>query len=323
MRADRLVSILLLLQNHGRMSARELAEKLEVSERTIHRDMEALSGAGIPVFAERGSNGGWALTEGYRTNLTGMKSDEILSLLLAHPTGVLTDLGMSGVFDIAYQKLLASFPAASRQDAETARQRIHVDGAGWHQSVERFPLLPVVQEAIWGDKKLHIRYMREESSVERIVEPLGLVAKSSIWYFVARVDGELRTYRISRLLSAQMLEETFERPEPFDLASYWETSTEQFKSKLPRYPAQIRLGMKDTKRIAQQRYVQLLHVQPPDENGMAIAEVEFHTLESACEIVLGYGGSVEVLVPHELRDKIVYEAQAIIRRYEADARGSE
>ncbi len=127
-----MLSILLLLQTNGRMTSRQLAEKLEVSERTIFRDMESLSMAGVPVFAERGSSGGWHLSEGYRTNLTGLKKDEIQSLLLMNPTGVLKDLGLDQDFDQAFLKLLAALPPSIRSDAEYVRQRIHIDGAGWH-----------------------------------------------------------------------------------------------------------------------------------------------------------------------------------------------
>ncbi|MFD2368730.1 helix-turn-helix transcriptional regulator [Brevibacillus sp. GCM10020057] len=314
MRADRLVSILLLLQNHGRMTAKELAEKLEVSERTIHRDMEALGMAGVPVFAERGSNGGWALTEGYRTDLTGLKQSELQSLLLVSPTNQLDDLGMRASFDAAWQKLLAASPASIRQNAEHARQRIHIDGAGWHQVEESFPCLATVQEAVWQERALFIRYQRGEDSVERIVHPLGLVAKRSTWYFVAHVDSELRTYRISRLIEAHMLEDSFVRPEGFDLASYWEQSTADFRSSLPRYPARIRVLETLLPRLMQERYIQIKSTQPA-ESGWVEAFVHFETLESACEIVLACGPRIVVLEPGELRARVTAEAAAILGLY--------
>ncbi|MBP1990651.1 helix-turn-helix transcriptional regulator [Paenibacillus eucommiae] len=344
MRADRLLSILLLLQNHGRLSSRQLAEKLEVSERTIHRDMEALSASGIPVYAERGSNGGWALTEGYRTDLTGMKAGEIQALLLIRSSSLLSDLGMGADFEAAFQKLLAASPATVQKDAEYVRQRLHVDGAGWHQSNESLPHLAAVQEAVWEQRKLSIHYKRDGAVVQRIVHPLGLVAKRSVWYLVAAVYGkireigeiaesgeiakiegivgvveiegieEMRTYRISRLLDAQMLEETFTPPADFDLAQYWGQSTEQFKSKLPRYPAHLRLSEKLLPRIAQERYIRVLHTYPA-ENGLIEAEVEFHTLESACEMLLGFGPLAEALAPAELRDRVISEARAIMALY--------
>ncbi|MNJ36382.1 DNA-binding transcriptional activator FucR [compost metagenome] len=314
MRADRLISILLLLQNHRRLTTRELAARLEVSERTIHRDMEALSASGVPVYAERGSGGGWALSEGYRTDLTGMKPEEMQALLLAHSSSLLGDLGLGSVFEDAFQKMLAAFPERLRGEAERVRQRIHIDGAGWHQSVDRLPDLPTIQEAVWQERMLRFDYRREDSAVERIAEPLGLVAKSSIWYLVARVEGEMRTYRISRIRNAKVLEESFQRPESFDLAQYWERSTEQFKANLPRYPAQLRVQEAALPRLAQQRYLKLVHTMPA-EQGWIEADAEFNTLESACEILLGYGSLVKVLEPLELRDRVRAEATAIIAMY--------
>ncbi|QRG66737.1 helix-turn-helix transcriptional regulator [Brevibacillus choshinensis] len=314
MRADRLVSILLLLQNHGRMTAKELAERLEVSERTIHRDMEALGMAGVPVFAERGTNGGWALTEGYRTDLTGLKPSELQSLLLVSPTMQLQDLGMRDSFEAAWQKLLAASPAATRQNAEHARQRLHIDGAGWHQVAETFPCLPIVQEAVWQERALFIRYQRGEDLVERTVLPLGLVAKRSTWYFVAQVESDLRTYRLSRLKEARMLEESFIRPEGFDLASYWEQSTADFQSSLPRYPAMIRVREKGLARLQQERYLQIKTTHPAESEWVA-AHVEFQTLGSACEIVLSYGSLIQVIEPQELRTSVIEAATAILDGY--------
>lgn len=316
LRADRLLSILLLLQNHGRMTSRELAEKLEVSERTIFRDMEALSAAGIPVYAERGSGGGWALTEGYQTKLTGMKPEEIYSLLLSHPSSLLDDLGIKENFEAAWQKLLAASPAVIRKNAEIVRQRIHIDGAGWHQSQESFEHLSTVQEAVWEERKLHLQYRRQDESVERIVHPLGIVAKRNVWYLVAAVDGDMRTYRISRLVSARMLEERFERPAGFDLEAYWEQSTEQFKMRLPRYPARMRVNEKLRSRIGQERYANIMSSTHAGEASEWLElDIEFQTLESACEIILSYGPLVEVLAPAELRTKVMDEVKAITSIY--------
>ncbi|HEX8186484.1 MAG TPA: YafY family protein, partial [Blastocatellia bacterium] len=218
MRADRLLSIMLLLQVHRRITARELASRLEVSERTIHRDMDALSGAGIPVFAERGSGGGWALMEEYRTNLTGLNKDEIQALFLVNPSRLLADLGLGKASDAALIKLRAALPSVSRDEAEYARQRIYVDLAGWNHSQETIPHLPALQEAIWRERKLRFTYERTGcDGVERLVDPLGLVAKGSAWYLVAAVEGETRSYRISRVKDVEIMDEPCARPEGFDL----------------------------------------------------------------------------------------------------------
>ncbi|GIO05766.1 transcriptional regulator [Brevibacillus reuszeri] len=314
MRADRLLSILLLLQNHERLTSKELAEKLEVSERTIHRDMEALSGAGVPVYAERGASGGWSLSHGYRSNLTGLKTDELLSLLLASPTTLLRDLGMDESFDDALSKLESALPKTVQQSADNVRERLHIDGAGWHQSDETFPYLTLIQEAVWQERKLLIRYNRSGTEVERLIHPLGLVAKRRVWYLVAQVEEDLRTYRISRFISVQMLEESFVRPESFELASFWEQSTQDFKAALPRYPARIWVREQAMDRLAAERYVKIASTQSI-ENDWIEAEVEFHTLESACELVLGYGAQIKVIEPAPLRDKIIEVASATISLY--------
>lgn len=317
MRADRLLNLLLLLQNQGKMSSRQLAELLEVSERTIVRDIEALSAAGIPVYAERGSRGGWVLADSYRTNLTGMRPEEIVSLLLTNHNELLKDLGIQGDFQAAYQKLLAAAPAPIRQDAELIRERLHIDGAGWHASEEAFPWLSAVQEAVWAQRKLRIRYRKEEGITERIIHPLGLVVKRNVWYVAAEQepDGELRTFRVSRLEEASLLNETFMRPEGFDLAAYWEQSTARFKSELPRYVARVRTTEAGLDRLRKERFIKVLQVENSDNQGQILAEVDLQTLDWACGVILRIGRDAEVLEPQELRERVISEAQAILALY--------
>lgn len=317
MRADRLVSILLLLQNQGKLTTRQLAEKLEVAERTILRDMEALSIAGIPVYAERGNKGGWRLTAGYRTTVTGMKAEELTSLLISAHPGVQRDLGIEQHFDRAFQKLLASSAPSFKQSAEQMRQKIHIDGAGWHagNGEETYPYLTAVQEAVWGECKLFIRYPRGEELVERIVCPLGLVAKRSVWYVVADVEEQLRTYRVSRLAYAEVLPERFSRPESFQLAEYWESSTAAFKQTLPRYETSLLLNAPLLGRMEHDRYVRVREWTAADKEGWLQASVEFHTLTHACETLLSYGAAVEVLGPLELRQAVISTTRAIADLY--------
>src|SRR3954452_14821897 len=207
MRADRLLSILLLMQTHRRLTAGALAERLEVSTRTIHRDMEALSMAGVPVYAERGAGGGWVLPDSFRTDVTGLTEAEIQALFVSMPARLLADLGLRQASEGALVKLLAALPAVARHDAEQARRRIHIDGAGWHQSAETVPALGAVQEAVWLDRKIGLSYQRGDgTTIGRVVDPLGLVAKGRLWYLVAAVDGAPRTYRVSRVLAAEILD---------------------------------------------------------------------------------------------------------------------
>lgn len=329
MKADRLLAILSALQTSGRATARELADRLEVSERTIHRDMETLGMAGIPVVADRGYRGGWSLPEGYRTRITGLTSEEISSLLLLGSSSVVRDLGLAGSAQAAFRKLLAALPASVRDSADTVRQRIHIDGAGWRAAGAYAAdprLLAVVQEAVWDQRTLRFRYRSVDSDAEseRTVRPLGLVAKQSVWYMVGlpvtdagddpQAEAEPRSYRISRFTDARPLEERFERPEGFDLAAYWERSTERFKAALPRYPARVRLAASDWPRFRRERYVRIeSHHQRPDD--WIEADAVFDTPESALSILLGYGSKAEALEPEELRQAVIAEMKAMSGLY--------
>ncbi|MBU5671669.1 helix-turn-helix transcriptional regulator [Paenibacillus brevis] len=326
MRADRLLSIMLLLQNGGKVTTRALAAKLEVSERTITRDMDALSAAGIPIYAERGPLGGWRLTESYRTTLTGLGKEELLALLVNSQSKLLHDLGILKTHqEAAYQKIVASSPASLKQYIDTLQERIHIDGAPWHTQEEHFPYLSLLQEAIWTQHKLEMRYRKTDGSVnERIVQPIGLVAKGNVWYLVA-MDGQekaagddtMRSFRISRMLDAQRLEEGFERPENFSLAQYWERSTAEFKASLPAFPACICITKQRLTRLSRNRYVKVIRTSSLQEHkeGWVTAEIQFDTLESARELLLGCGREARVISPQELAEAMQAEAKAIVELY--------
>lgn len=318
MRADRLLSIVLLLQTHQQMSSRVLAERLEVSERTIHRDMEALSYAGIPVVAERGSTGGWSLLGEYRTNLTGLNEDEIQSLFVSQPPKVLADLRLQKASEGALLKLLAALPAIHRRGAERARRRIYVDSAGWTRSDETVPLLPVLQDAIWHERKLRITYQRGDQceAVVREVDPLGLVAKGNAWYLVGRVDDDLRSYRISKICEAELLEVPAVVPRDFDLADYWEKNTANFKATLPSYFATFRVSPAVFPRLQfAGRFARVGDVIETDERGWRTVQVHFDVEEMACEYALGFGPNLMVLEPTPLREKVVAMAQQVVDAY--------
>jgi predicted DNA-binding transcriptional regulator YafY len=322
MRADRLVSILLLLEVHRTLTARELARRLEVSERTIHRDMEALGAAGIPVVAERGSGGGWRLLEEYRTNLTGLNQAEIQALFLATPPRLLADLGLDKAADAALIKLLAALPSVARRGAEHAAQRIHVDTGGWRQSEDNVPLLPTLQAAIWQERRLRLSYARGDGAgVERLVDPLGLVAKGSLWYLIAAVDGDIRTYRVSRMRDAELTDQPCVRPPDFDLAAYWAQSSAQFQANLPRYPAVLRVDPAILPRMRSEgRYARIEREDPPDEQGWVRLEMLFEEEHSAREYVLSYATQIEVLEPAALRDLVIQAAAGIVAMYARQSR---
>lgn len=316
MRADRLLSIMLMLQVHRRLTARELAQRLEVSERTIYRDMEALSAAGVPVLAERGANGGWSLLDSYQTNLTGLNATEIQALFITQPARLLNDLGLHQASEAALIKLLAALPAMHRQNAEYVRQRIHIDGAGWFQNDENAAWLPALHDAIWQERQLRLVYLRGDGeSVERLVDPLGLVAKGNIWYLVAAVDNELRNYRVSRVKDAYLTELPCTRPPGFDLAAYWEESKVHFKAALPRYEVTVRLTTLGLARLHQARFARVQYVSDTDSDGWMTAVVDFEVEEEACHVILSCGAQIEVVSPLYLRGKIAELAESIVALY--------
>ncbi len=317
MRADRLLSIMLMLQTYRRMTAHDLADRLEVSERTIHRDMEALSVAGVPVVAERGAGGGWSLLGEYRTNLTGLNEAEIQALFLARSPRLLDDLGLGKAAEAAFIKLFATVPPSTRRDAESARERIYVDVTGWNRSEESVPLLPLLQEAIWRERAVRFKYQRgDECEVERVVDPLGLVAKGSVWYLVAAIDGDIRNYRVSRVIEAEVTDQTFVRPEAFDLVEHWRQSAVEFKSRFPRYPVTARVHPEAVNRLyIIGRFSRVERVDPPDEDGWRQVSICFQFEDDACECLLGFGDQIEVLDPHELRQKLFDRAGRVVEFY--------
>lgn len=231
MRADRLLSILMLLQTRGRMTARDLAEHLEVSERTIYRDFDALSMAGIPLYTERGPGGGCSLMDGYQTRLTGLTETEIRALFLSTVPAPSTDLGMGRALEDALLKVSAALPETSRYNVEHTRQRFYVDMAGWQHEGYDISCLPLLQEAIWCDRKLFIGYYDDTRTRQQsLVEPYGLVAKTGIWYLIGGLAGTRQVLRVSRMYDVRSTDLSFTRPMDFNLVTYWtEYQTQQKK----------------------------------------------------------------------------------------------
>lgn len=331
MRADRLLSILLLLQVNRRLTARTLAERLEVSERTIYRDMEALGMAGVPVVAERGVGGGWSLLQEYRTNLTGLNEAEIRALFLTRPPRLLADLGLGAAAEGAIIKLLAALPATARDGAEDFRERVYIDAASWGQSEEVVPCLPALQDAVWHDRRVRLGYARGEGQVgvERVVDPLGLVAKGSVWYLVAAVEGaegSVRTYRVGRIRVVEVLPETFKRPADFDLATFWRESSARFVANLPRYQVVLRAHPEAVERMrGLGRFTRIEEVGAVAESASATDPRRIGWLRvvlncedehNAREYVLGQGARVEVIEPESLRAQVAEEARSLATLYQ-------
>jgi predicted DNA-binding transcriptional regulator YafY len=325
MRADRLLSLLLLLESRGRMTAYELAERLEVSERTIYRDITALGMAGIPVYAERGPGGGCRLVEGYRTNLTGFTEEEVRTLFLSGAPGLLNDLGLSTAREVAARKLIAALPASYRQRVDQARQRIHVDPVGWSQyDDEAVPHLETLQRAVLNEVRLRLLYRKGSGDVvSRIVDPLGLVAKATIWYLVGRYSdpaGQMRVFRVSRVLDVTIVGEASARPVDFDLAEYWRSWSTEFSAMLPRYLVKVRVepdAIPEVVSILGQGVATRLEQTDKDRSSAAYLSLTYDSLDHARSRLLGLGTLLEVIEPIELRESIIDSASRIVSMYDA------
>jgi predicted DNA-binding transcriptional regulator YafY len=317
MRADRLISIVLLLQANGRMTAESLASRLEVSQRTILRDMDALSSAGVPVLAERGTGGGWRLIDGYETKLTGLTPAEIRSLFLARPPALLEELGMKEAADAAWLKLRAALPVGVREQAEFVRGRLLIDSRNWRDATESPTSLPVILESLWSGQRLKFVYEKADGeSTEREVDPLGVVARANRWYLVATRGDEQRTYRVSRIRSAEILAERSARPKDFDLAAHWEASTNRFREHLPRCDATFLVTHAILPWVCYRSW-RVLEQTPQGERYRV--SLRFDAPEEARQFALAYGAELEVLEPKELREYVIATARAVTAAYESAA----
>lgn len=325
MRASRLVSLILLLQNRGRMTAQALADELEVSVRTIYRDVESLSSAGVPVYGEPGHEGGYALVEGYRTRLTGLHGDEVDALSLAGLPGPAADLGLGSVLAVAQLKLDAALPPALRERSGRVRERFHLDAPGWYRDAEEVAYLTAAADAVWSERPLRIRYRRwaEPREVERTLDPLGIVLKGGIWYLVGASSrpggsGSIRTYRVSQILELEQGTDTFERPTGFDLAAYWQTSLAEFDRQRFQGTATLRLSPDALRRVpdlyasAVLRSIELT-AGAPDAEGWVRAEMPIEGTMHALGEIFKLGWGVEVLEPAELRAAVAEYAAGLAR----------
>ena len=321
MRASRLISVLLLLQSRGRMTAQQLADELEVSVRTVYRDVEELSASGIPVFADRGAHGGFQLVEGYRTRLTGLTPQEAEALFLSGYPGPAAELGLGTVLAAAQLKVLAALPPELRSRASRIRQRFHLDAPGWFTEPEVTPFLQQIADAVWSDRRLQMRYRRggDDQVVERLIDPLGVVLKAGVWYLVARGGEDLRTYRISRIVGLTTTDERFVRPDEFDLADHWDHAVSAYEASLPSFVAAVRIRERSLWRLAEvigaARALESIEAGRKDDAGWLVVELTLGDMEYAESQLLGFGGDLEVLAPAEFRDRIAESARGLAGLY--------
>lgn len=325
MRASRLLSILTTLQARGKVTAPELSEACEVSVRTIYRDIDALSAAGIPVYADRGAEGGYRLLDGYRVRLNGLSQPEAEALFMAGLPEVAAALGLDSARVAAQTKLMAALPDNLRPGARRMQQRFHLDAPGWFGEAEEPTHLRVIANAVLREKLIEIGYQSWKGRKHRRIAPLGLVLKGGSWYLAGLVDNSVRTYRIARVQSCTVLEAGFDRPDAFDLAAYWRSSIERLESELHPNKATIHLspiGLKLFDALSHP-YVKaracIEDAAGVDGWRTAVIPIGKTTWHAASEL-LRLGSEVEVLEPIELRKKMAEMTRAMADRYAAQPR---
>jgi predicted DNA-binding transcriptional regulator YafY len=315
MRASRLVSLLLLLQTRGQLTAAELADHFAVSVRTIHRDVEALEAAGVPVEAVRGPAGGYRLARGYRTRLTGLTSEEAEVLFV----GPAAELGLGRVLADARLKLLAALPAELQERAERSARLFHLDTRGWFRGEDKTPHLPALAAAVWRGHRVDARYREGRTTVRRTLDPLGLVLKAGAWYLVAHRSAGMRVYRVSRFASVRMRDEGFERPTGFELTEFWDEWSERFERDRPHFDVRLRIaraGLPFLRRLVHPDGRAILDAaRRGPETEIVELIVPFEQLELAYRELLTFGSDVEVLDPPELRERMVRAAEEVIALY--------
>lgn len=326
MRASRLLSILMLLQARGRLTAEALAAELEVSVRTIYRDVDELSASGVPVYADRGPNGGFALLDGYRTRLTGLTPDEARALRLAGLPGPAAALGLGEALAGAQLKLLAALPVEGSAAAQAAGARFHLDPAGWFQGVEEAARVPALADAIWRDRRISMRYRRWSGLVEREACPLGLVLKAGIWYLVASVDDALRTYRVSSIEALDVLNAGFERPIGFDLAAHWAEAARRYEASVYTGTARLRATKEGLRRLALISgavAAAVEEVQAPAEHGASVEiDIPIESVEQAAGEVLRLHADVEAIGPPALVERVAEATRRLATRYGVTSGGT-
>ncbi|MER7195959.1 helix-turn-helix transcriptional regulator [Streptomyces flaveolus] len=322
MRAARLIKMVLLLQSRPAMTAAELAEELEVSERTVTRDAQALSEAGVPVYAERGRAGGYRLIGGYRTRLTGLARGEAEALFLSGVPGALREMGLEDAASAARLKVSAALLPSLRDASRTAAQRFHLDAPNWFREPQTPELLPAVADAVWDDRRLAARYRRGEEEVLRELEPYGLVLKAGVWYLCARVPdgGSFRVYRMDRFTAVEPGGERFARDEEFDLPAFWAERAEQFARSILRADVVVRLSERGVRELphavdAPSAREALEAAGAPDADGWVTVTMPMESEEVAHTQLRALGPEVEVLAPGELRERFARDARRLAALY--------
>jgi predicted DNA-binding transcriptional regulator YafY len=326
MQASRLLSILMLLQARGRTTAATLAQAMEVSERTILRDIDQLSAAGVPLWGERGRAGGFQLREGWSTQLTGMTEPEANALLLAGLPGPATELGLGAAAASARLKMVASLPSAWREQADRVGQRLHIDPVDWYRAQDTPKFLREVADAVWHGRRLTLDYESWRGAAQRELEPLGLVLKAGAWYVLARTVGSesVRTYRLASILALKGVGRAFKRPRGFDLARSWQASAARFEAELHKLQARVRVSPRGLKWLSNGR-IRVVALpdaagERSDRAGWREVLLPIESIEHGARQLLSFGAEVEVIAPAALRSEVLKQARGVVALYPRTAR---
>ncbi|HSL46576.1 MAG TPA: WYL domain-containing protein [Anaerolineales bacterium] len=314
MRADRLLTLILLLQTRGKMTAKTLAEELGVSRRTILRDISVLSSSGIPVYSEGGHGGGIALIEEYRTSLTGLNSSEVQTLFIASNNRALQDVGLGDAAERMLMKLLAALPKMHYSTADHIRQRLMIDPTWWWHDNTTSPFWDDLQRAVYEDRLIEARYENFDGTVtERVLAPYSLICKSSLWYLLAERENELRTYRVSRFLSVRLLDQSFSRQPDFDLPTYWQAHEQSFHSSFSEYRCTLHIHPERVSFVKWLMPGRWELIRGADENGWMTMSLKMDSDLLAKMLVFGLASYVKVIAPLELRESVLEQARDVLK----------
>jgi predicted DNA-binding transcriptional regulator YafY len=319
MRASRLLSILILLQLRGQLTAEYLADEFEVSVRTIYRDIDALSAAGIPVYGDRGPGGGFQLLDGYRTKLTGLDPEEAEAMLLIGLPGAAQAMGLGNAATRARNKLLIALPSAGRDEASRIARRFHLDTADWYRAARPTPFLAHVARAVLDQQMLALTYQSWTARRDWTVAPYGLVLKAGNWYLVAEGRGKLGNFNVADIVALEVLPEHFVTPGEFDLATWWAESARAFEARLRPGTAKLRasqVGLQRLRLLGTFAGEAVAKAGPADDEGWRIVELPLESIEAAAPALLGIGPEIDVIEPAALRAEIARLAKGVLHRIE-------
>ncbi len=314
MKASRLLSILMILQARKHRTADQLAEELEVSARTIHRDVDELSAAGVPIYAERGRQGGFRLLDGYQTRLTGLDKDEASALMLSGIGTALDDLGLKDALSQTERKLMAALPEPTRAKAALVADRFHLDPLGWYRQKDVTPFVTQIAKAVWADQRISICYDGWKGRVQRNLDPIAIVLKAGVWYLIGRAES-IRVYRIANVRDLNLLDGKFNRPADFDVSGFWADWTQKFETRIRSDRAHLRVTSRGLRLLINMGLSPIEILPVKDRSDVSDVELAVEDETSAVREILSLGAEAEVIEPAVLRKALQSEISQISKKY--------